>query len=1113
MTGMLGRVWTGRRTARIRWHRCVRIAALLGLVAGAAVIPSAGPATAAVGEVSVGALQVDDTTDPLGIDDLHPGLSWQLTSQVNGEYQTAYRILVASSISNLNSGIGDVWDTGEVASGNSVAIPYGGPALQSATIYYWQVQVWDEHGTASAWSAPAQWEMGLLNSAGWQGAQWISPDNTTADAPMLRTTFSLAKPVAKARAYVFGLGFYELHLNGSKVGDQVLSPASTPYAQRDLYATYDVTSDLQQGANAVGLWLGNGYDANFSPYGFRWLGPKQAIMLIDVTFTDGTQQTVTTNDSWTWSPSPITSNDIYNGESYDARLNQTGWDEPGFNASSWQPVQTVAAPGGALEADMMPPITVAETLNAVKLTEPEPGVYVYDFGQNIAGWEVLKTQGPAGATVTMQTAEELLSNGTIDTTTNRNALSTDTYTLAGTGSVETYEPRFTYHGFRYLEVTGDPQTPTLSSVQARVVHANLTSTSTFTSSDTLLNQIWQNNQWTMLNNQMSTPTDNPVRDERTPPGMDVQAYHDASTVEFDMDTFYANYLLDMPPGTALPNDAGNAQQPDMGGDQVTLAWTLYQQYGDLATLAATYPLMKQFVDTNATNVPGYIWSTGFGDWCPPDLSSNANGGMGDPSAGNCTSEVPIVDTALSYIQALDVAKAATALGQTSDAAHYNQVADNIKQAFNTTFLNAGGASYGDGSQVTSVLPLAFGMVPTADIPAVGARLVDNILTTNGGHLDTGIFGTRYLMDALAAVGRTDVAMTILNQTTYPGYGFEISKGATTDWEQWTYASDMESHDHAMFSGINASFYTQLAGIQPTGPGYSTVSIAPQIPAGLQHVAASINTVRGTVASSWTVTGDQVTLNVAIPVGATATVQVPNFGQGNSTTVSPASGATLQSSSGTGTTYTVGSGTWQFTGSTVPASSTSLPGTWTECAAETGTCSFTGTDTVAFGAQGKYDYATETNGVACSDTVFGDPDYGVSKACYVEPAPTAVGVWQQCAAETGTCSFAGTATVAFGAQVDFNYATITGGTACDDTVFGDPDYGVSKACYIEAPPPVATTWTPCAAETSTCAFSGTEEVAFGANGLYIYGTFTGGTPCDNTVFTDPIPGVVKACYIE
>ena len=261
---MLRHAWAGRRATGTRFSRFVRIAALLGLVVGTAVVAPAGRAAAAAGEVAVGGLQVDDTTNPLGIDDTHPSLSWKLTSQVNGEYQTAYRILMATSAGSLSSGVGNVWDSGQVASGDSVAIVYGGPALQSATVYYWAVQVWDEHGTASAWSAPAQWEMGLLSPTDWQGAQWISPDTTSADSPLLRQTFTLAKPVAKARAYVFGLGFYELYLNGSKVGDQVLAPASTPYAQRDLYATYDVTGYLQQGSNAVGLWLGNGYDANFS---------------------------------------------------------------------------------------------------------------------------------------------------------------------------------------------------------------------------------------------------------------------------------------------------------------------------------------------------------------------------------------------------------------------------------------------------------------------------------------------------------------------------------------------------------------------------------------------------------------------------------------------------------------------------------------------------------------------------------------------------------------------------------------------------------------------------------------------------------------------------------
>ena len=1050
------------------------------------VVATGAAASASPAGLSVTNLQVDYVTDPFGIDDTHPSLSWQLESGLNGERQTAYRILVASAADRLSPGRADVWDSGEVVSNASIGVPYGGPVLQSTRRYYWTVQAWGVHGGPSSWAAPAWWEMGLLDPSDWQGAQWISPDTASQDswsdfavdvdftirkgaasllfraqdannlylwqvnsevdpghvmlrphlelngsfshlvpdvdvsqvitqqnlgeqhhlrveangstfttwidgtlvntltdstfskgtigfrvgdstedsrydnlavhgldgaalfsddfstspdpafpqtpivdgqlepgggitllnrdpgAPMLRDTFTLGKKIARARAYVDGLGFYEMRVNGHKVGDDVLSPADTPYQQRDLYRTYDLTSDLRQGANTVGIWLGNGYGARFSQYGFRWLGPKQATLLIDVTYTDGTHQAVTTDGSWTWSNGPVTTNDIYAGESYDARLEQRGWDQPGFDAASWQPVTTVAAPSTKLVADDVPPVRVVQTLRPVRLTEPQPGVYVYDLGQNIAGWEQLRVQGAAGTTVRMRTAEDLGADGMLDTTTNRGAASTDTYTLAGSGGVETYEPRFTYHGFRYVEVTGYPGTPTLGAIAGRVVHADVASTGTFASSDWLLNQIWQNNRRTILNNSMSVPTDNPVRDERTPPGMDVQAYHDASIREFGMDRFYANYLLDMPPGTALPTDGGNAQNPDMGGNQISLAWTLYEQYGDRATLARMYPAMKAFVDTNATNVPGHIWPAnhGFGDWCPPVYGDGVNGGLGSPGIGNCTSEVSLVNTALSYLQAVDVVRAADALGQAADADHYTALAAAIKDAFNATFLNATHDGYADGRQTTSILPLAFGMVPADDVQAVGDRLVSTILDAGHGHLDTGIFGTRYLVDALARIGRIDVGMMVLDQTTYPGFGYEIGQGATTDWEQWTCRSNMESHDHAMFSGINASLYTQLAGIDPTGAGYGTLTVVPQVPPSLNHVAASIDTVRGPVASSWAVDRTAFTLDVTIPVNATAVVSMPLFGHG-SNSVTADHHATLLRIEGDTAMYAVGSGQWQF----------------------------------------------------------------------------------------------------------------------------------------------------------------------------------------------------------
>ncbi|MEU8640063.1 family 78 glycoside hydrolase catalytic domain [Amycolatopsis sp. NPDC048633] len=1027
------------------------VLALLTVFVSASFAAPPGSAAGAAAPIQAYDLRADNVVDPLAVSD-PPTLSWKLRAGRPGERQTAYRILVASSPRLLAEHRADVWDSGKIASADSVAVPYRGPAGVVAKRNYWTVEVWGARGGTPAKAEPAWWETGPARPADWAGAGWITPDTGGAyawqdfaldvdftikaaaatvvfraagpddylmwqvnaattpgkvllrphvkshgsftllgetdlgavitpqtagaphhlrieargstvvtaidgtevdsravdavrtgtigfrtsvsqgtaeaaaydnlavhdldgaplfsddfaatpdarfpgatvtggklepqgdplllaqspDAPLLRHEFVLDKPVASARAYVYGLGFYELHLNGGKVGDHVLAPGSTPYDQRNLYDSFDVTGQVHIGRNAAGLWLGNGYGPRFSQYGFRWTGPKQGILALVVTFADGTRQTVTTDDSWRWSDGPVTANDLYAGESYDARLAQDGWDRPGFDDAAWHPVRAAAAPGPSLTGSTAPPIRVVRTVRPVAVKQPRAGVFVYDFGENFAGWAQLRVAGPAGTTVRMRTAEELTADGTLDTTTNRNAASTDSYTLGTAPGVQVYEPRFTYHGFRYLELTGYPGTPDLGSVAGRVVHADVAATGHVETSDPLLNAIWANNRRAVLNNSMSLPTDNPVRDERTPPGMDVQAYHGASVLDFGMDAFYGKYLLDLPPGTALPSDDGNTQLPDMGGGSVDLAWSLYEQYGDLTRLAAAYPAMKTFVDTNAATYPGFIWpeDRGFGDWCPPDRSPNANGGQGNPSAGDCFSERSLVNTALSYRQAEDVAKAARALGKTDDATHFAQLTTAIATAFNAHFLDASGTTYGDGRQTTSVLPLAFGIVPPDKVAVVGAKLADTILTKDGGHLDTGIFGTRYLPEALAKAGRIDVALTVLGQRTYPGFGYEIGRGATTPWEQWTYESGMETHDHAMFAGINAAFYTQFAGITPAAPGYASIAIAPQVPAGLGHVAASIDTVRGPVASEWTQTGCRFELTVTVPVNTTATVTLP-----------------------------------------------------------------------------------------------------------------------------------------------------------------------------------------------------------------------------------------------
>ncbi|WP_275559434.1 family 78 glycoside hydrolase catalytic domain [Streptomyces sp. 5-6(2022)] len=878
----------------------------------ATALVTGSPTAVADSGLHVSGATVDGRAEPLGVDAARPLLGWKLDAPSRNAMQSAYQVLVATSAERLAHDQGNVWDSGKRRSDESVGVPYGGHRLSPRTRYHWKVRVWDEHGRASAWSAPSSWETALRAPEDWEGARWIGPSDPQAGAPLLRKEFSLDKEVAGARAYVAGLGFHELRLNGAKVGDRVLAPANTPYDRRVLYDTYDVTKALRKGGNTVGLWLGHGYGENFSRYGFRWNGRRQAIALLDVTFTDGTRRRLTTDPSWKWSIGPITADDLYDGESYDARKEQDGWDESGFDDRSWEGVSMVDAPQGALRSNTMPPVRVTDTLRARKVTELRPGTYVYDFGQNIAGWARLSAKGEAGTRITLRTAEELNADGTLDAATNRDAAATDTFTLAGTGRRETYEPRFTYHGFRYLEVTGFPGTAGLGDVRARVVHADVPSTGTFSSSSEVLNRIWHNNRWSVLNNSMSTPTDTPVRDERTPPAMDVQAYRDAATREFGMGSFYAKYLRDLPPGTALPSDDVKAQYPDMAGGQVTLAWTLYEQYRDRSALETAYPDMKRFVDRNAEEVPGLVWPAdeGFGDWCPPDHGPEANDGMGSPTAGDCFSEVSLVNTALSYQQAEAAAKAAGVLGHRQDARHFESLAGRIKDAFNARFLNEAGDRYGSGRQVTSILPLAFGLVPADRVDDVGDQLARTIVEHDGGHLDTGIFGTRYLVDALARTGRIDLAMTMLHQRTYPGFGFQLANGATTTWEQWLYRSSMETHDHAMFAGINASFYTVLAGIRPTEPGYRDIAVEPRIPDSLDQVSAAQETVRGRVASSWKKTRGTLRLTVTIPANSRAVVRVPLTDE--DIRVQAPTEARKTQVTDQAVSYRVGSGTWTFT---------------------------------------------------------------------------------------------------------------------------------------------------------------------------------------------------------
>lgn len=804
--------------------------------------------------LTAGSLKVEYIANPAGLDIREPRLSWSLAADARAQRQSAYQVIVASSADLLAAGRGDVWDTGKVKSRETFGIIYAGAELQRDTRYVWKVRVWDADDIPSDWSAAGSWQMGLLEQSDWT-AKWIGAAEG-GDSPLLRREFTIENDIAQATAYAFGFGWYRLHLNGAEVGDRVLTPVNSNYAKARFYDTYDVTPLLRRGANAIGLWLGNGYNQNYSKYGNRWLEPLAGIVQLELRFADGTTQTIGSDGHWKSAPSPIVANHIYDGETYDARRELPGWDAPDYDDRGWRAVELRTVKAGPLQSCLMPPIRVATTLRPRAVTERAPGVFVFDLGQNIAGWVRLRAAGPRGTRIVLRHAENLHPDGRLDPTTNRAALATDTLVLKGRGE-ETYEPRFTYHGFRYVEVTGFPGRPTLDSLEGRAIRAGADETGTFQCSEPLVNRIHENFRWSIANNLMGIPTDTATRDERTPCQMDSLAVEETAMHLFDLNAYYTKWLRDIRGDLGMP--------PNWTGDQVVLPALLHEHYGDRRILEQHFENMKHVVDAFAADAPEKeFWADGFGDWAAPNAAGDYRTSF---------SEGEIVNTAFFYRAAMLTAGAAELLGAQADASKYAKLAAGIRRHFNAKHFDAETHTYGSGRQATSILPLAFGLVPDEKRVAVARALHERIVGRDAEHLDTGIFGTRYLFDVLIDHGFADTAWTVLTQTTPPSYGHQIALGATTTWEQWSYRGGMQSHNHAMFSGPGVTLYTRFAGIRPALPGYRSIILRPVIPRGLTHVACSLQTVSGRIVSDWDAREGYVH-RIEIPPNTTATVYVP-----------------------------------------------------------------------------------------------------------------------------------------------------------------------------------------------------------------------------------------------
>jgi alpha-L-rhamnosidase len=858
------------------------VAAMLGLSA-----VTLAAATAAA-PPSVASLRSEYKVDPLGLDVPQPRLSWQMRSSERGAVQSAYQVQVTRDGKT-------VWDTGRVATSTSVHVPYGGPALESSRRYTWRVRVWDAAGKASAWSAPASWEMGLLKPGDWT-ARWIQakgdePAKASQPAPMLRGVFAVKGKVKSARAYVTSLGLYELEINGKRVGDQLFTPGWTSYHHRLQYQTYDVTSHLRAGENAIGAMLGDGWYRGFLAWKDRRnvYGDRLALLCqVRIEYADGRVLTVGTDDKWKSTTGPIRSSDIYNGETYDARRERPGWSAPGYADADWAPVVEVKPSEAALVAPAGPPVRRIEEIRPVKLLKTPAGETVFDLGQNMVGHVRLKVRGPAGTTVTLRHAEVLDKAGNFYTANLRAAKQLVTYVLKG-GVDEVYEPHFSFQGFRYVAVEGWPGELALDDLVGVVVHSDMPVTGQFTASNPLLNQLQHNILWGQKGNFLDVPTDCPQRDERLGWTGDAQAFSRTASFNMDVAGFFTKWLADV---AADQNREGSVPfvVPDVlsqegkfsGGsaawaDAATIIpWNMYLAYGDKRLLERQYPSMKAWVEYMRREAgEKNLWTTGFhfGDWLAFATTASDYPGA--------TTGKDLIASAF-YAQSTDLLQQAAALlGKKEDAAEYAALLPKIKEAFRREFVTTSGR-IGENTQTAYAVALQFDLLP-GDLRAEAARRLAAEVKTRG-HLTTGFVGTPYLCHVLSRYGHTDLAYLLLNREDYPSWLYPVKQGATTIWERWdgqkpdgTFQDvGMNSFNHYAYGAIGEWMYRVVAGLEidPREPGYKHVLVQPQPGGGLTSAEARLQTLYGETASGWALADGKVTVSATVPPNTHGTIRLP-----------------------------------------------------------------------------------------------------------------------------------------------------------------------------------------------------------------------------------------------
>jgi alpha-L-rhamnosidase len=836
--------------------------------------------------VSVYDLTVEHQTNPLSVDNPNPRFSWKIKSLVKNTQQANYEIKLTSGSPRGKS----LWNTNKTGD-QSVLVSYNGPKLSSKTKYYWQVRVKDNHGNLSSWS-PAQYFQTGLKPEDWS-AKWISVDgpDTALSSPLFRKAFELKKKIQSATVFVTAKGIYEAYINGNRLGNQYLSPGWTSYRDHIQYQVYDVTKSLKRGSNAIGAVLGDGWYKGRIGFGNqqKFYGDTRALLLqLEVKYTDGTSEVINSDESWKTHNGPILASNIYDGETYDARLEIPGWSNADFQENdSWKNVRILERGNEKLVGMSGPPVTKHEEFKPLKIFKTPKGETVVDFGQNLVGWVMLRAKGTPGTKITISHAEVLDKFGNFYTDNLRSAKQQNNYILKGTNE-QMFEPHFTFQGFRYVKIDGYPGELTPDALTAVALYSDMKPTGTFSTSNELLNKLQHNIVWGQKGNFVDVPTDCPQRDERLGWTGDAQAFAKTAAYNMDVSGFFTKWLKDvkadqLPNGSipyVVPNVLSKGESGSSGWADVAtiIPWDMYVSYGDKGILESQYASMKGWVDYVSSVAKNNLWNSGshFGDWLfyRPDDDNDGRAAV--------TDKYMIAQTFYGHSTQLLI-NAAEVLGKKDDVKKYSNLLENIKTAFVNEYMTPNGKLV-SGTQTAYVLALQFDMLPENLRAQAAERLVQNI-RSYGNHLTTGFLGTPYLCHVLSRFGYNNVAFDLLMQEHYPSWLYPVKMGATTIWERWDgikpdgsfQVPSMNSFNHYAYGAIGDWMYKNIVGITPVAenPGYKFILIAPKPGGGITSASGELETVYGKVKSSWTIADGVFKLDVIVPPNSNASILLPN----------------------------------------------------------------------------------------------------------------------------------------------------------------------------------------------------------------------------------------------